>query len=328
LTLLLAGAGAGYWHYQSLEAAPVKKEPSKPKLVANIGGKKIMLKDFNREYQRYLAVLDIKEPRGELEAFRIKKTVLNRMIEELFLEAAADKRGVEVSNEELEEEIDRLIGNDGGRGREARVFGAKNVTQDEWKEEVRLTMRIRKMILEEVDSKITVDETEVKAFFDKNQENFQWPERVRALQIMTKDEFAARRISRDLEEDALWVKMNPKKNKPKLDFSQISREKSISPDAARGGDLGFFSRGQMPMEFEEVVFNLKEGEVSEVVESIHGYHIFKLVKREAPRQMKFEESKEKITQILRESKREKEFSRWIEDLKEETGITVHQAPVL
>jgi membrane protein implicated in regulation of membrane protease activity len=85
----------------------------------------------------------------------------------------------------------------------------------------------------------------------------------RALQIIVKERTEAENILKQLQAGA--------------DFKEVAKEKSIGPAAARGGDLGYFTKGDFQPEFEVVILKLEPGEISEIVPSKFGFHIFKRV---------------------------------------------------
>jgi parvulin-like peptidyl-prolyl isomerase len=107
-------------------------------------------------------------------------------------------------------------------------------------------------------------------------------------------------------------------------FAEIAREVSLSPERASGGDLGFFGRGEMPKEFEDVVFNLKVGAISRIIKTSYGYHIFLVEARRRGGRLKFSEVKDRIMERLRQEKGEAEFSDWISSLKEDKRIEIKE----
>ena len=90
--------------------------------------------------------------------------------------------------------------------------------------------------------------------------------------------------------------------------------------ADQGGDLGSISRGQMVEEFEDIVFNLGVGQVSEVFRTRFGFHIAKVYGRYPPAVPDFEEVKDRITKILREQMRENTIHEFIDSLKNKAKI--------
>ncbi|MGM9994585.1 MAG: peptidylprolyl isomerase [Candidatus Avigastranaerophilus sp.] len=75
------------------------------------------------------------------------------------------------------------------------------------------------------------------------------------------------------EDEALKLKEEIENGK---DFAQAAMEVSLCPSGQNGGDLGYFSRGQMVKEFEDAAFNMKKGEVSNPVKTQFGYHLIYL----------------------------------------------------
>jgi len=62
-----------------------------------------------------------------------------------------------------------------------------------------------------------------------------------------------------------------------MDFAEVAKARSICPSAKKGGDLGWFWRGQMVKEFENVVFSTNKGEISKPFKTQFGWHIVKVV---------------------------------------------------
>jgi len=91
--------------------------------------------------------------------------------------------------------------------------------------------------------------------------------------IEPKPEVSARHILVKTEEDALDIIERLNRGS---DFAELAKEKSTGPSGAQGGDLGYFSRGQMVPEFDKVVFDLKKGDISEPVKTQFGWHVIKV----------------------------------------------------
>ncbi len=123
-------------------------------------------------------------------------------------------------------------------------------------------------------------EDDLRAYYQEHISDYMQPEEVLARHILV-------RTKKEAEEILVLLK-NEKV------FSQLARDRSIAPDASKGGLLGWFSRGKMLPSFEKAAFELKKGEISGVVWTRYGYHIIKLEDRKPAKAKPFEKVKNKI----------------------------------
>ncbi len=141
-------------------------------------------------------------------------------------------------------------------------------------------------------SRISISKEEIEEYYKSHEEEFKRGESVRVYQILVPSEAEALEILSIL------------KKSPPQQFEKIAREKSISPEGLKGGDMGYFQRGELPIEIEDVVFSLKVGELSPVVKSSFGYHIFKVVEKKGARLLPLNEVERSIAENLLYQKRD------------------------
>ena len=104
------------------------------------------------------------------------------------------------------------------------------------------------------------------------------------------------------------------------DIAAIAQTESDCPSKSRGGDLGFFGRGQMVKPFEDAAFALPVGGVSPVVETSFGYHVIKLTEKEPAGVMSYDEIRENIFDYLKEMRQQEEMQRFVTELREGASI--------
>lgn len=106
-------------------------------------------------------------------------------------------------------------------------------------------------------------------------------------------------------------------------FSWVARQMSVDKHTGAGGDLGYLSKGNMPVEFEKIVFQMRAGEVSEIIESEFGYHILKLTDvRAGLNELRFESVAEEISRELLLRKRAAVYDSLITTLRDRANIDV------
>ena len=152
-------------------------------------------------------------------------------------------------------------------------------------------------------SGVRVDDAEARKYFDENPAEFTTEESVNASHILVKSEEEAKDILKEI-------------NEGKITFEDAAKKYSSCPSKEQGGNLGDFGKGQMVPEFDSAVFAMEEGEItSEPVKTQFGYHLIKLVKKNAAAPIEFNSVKEDVKNMLLNDKRRKAFDSKINQLK-------------
>ncbi|MEI8192174.1 MAG: peptidylprolyl isomerase, partial [candidate division NC10 bacterium] len=174
---------------------------------------------------------------------------------------------------------------------------------------------LRKQIQSQVDREalilsamsLSVSTSEAKEFFDANKDKLGVQESVHVRHILVSDEQKAKDLLIAIRVGA--------------DFVRLAQE--VSADTGlkeRGGDLGFVSRGMLQADIEKVVFSLKPGEVSDVVKSPLGYHIFKAEERRETKPAVYAEVERDLLQALLAQKMNRAWPVYIKQLRDAAMI--------
>ncbi|MDI6642118.1 MAG: peptidyl-prolyl cis-trans isomerase, partial [Elusimicrobiota bacterium] len=108
------------------------------------------------------------------------------------------------------------------------------------------------------------------------------------------------------------------------DFSELAELYSEDTGSAkRGGDLGYFAKGDMVKEFEKAAFSLPVGEVSDIVQTEFGYHLIKVEEKKAARKISFDELKNDLSDYISGKKAEEKYAEWIKNLRAAATIKIN-----
>jgi parvulin-like peptidyl-prolyl isomerase len=248
-----------------------------------------------------------------------KKSIIYQLIEDRLILQEAQKIGITVSDEEVDEKLTQIKSQFASNEEFRSALDSQGLTVNDLKEKYREQIMIQKMINREVRSRVSITPTEVALYYEKNKADFETPEQVKVLTIMIRKEGDDPEAS---AESLKKIKMVELKIAEGEDFSKLAREYSQDPSAVDGGDMGYISRGQMMKKIDEVIFTLKPGEVSETIETPIGYHIFKIIDIRQPGTEPFEEARLQIENFLFQEKAKERFNEWMNELKENAYISV------
>lgn len=211
---------------------------------------------------------------GSIDEKTLRSAILEQLIAKELLLAEAENEGIAVSSAELEAAIANITA-------EAQVtleeleqkLEEQNVTIVEFREAIKTQIIINKLIEEQVLAEINVTEEELLSYYETQKETLT---EVRASHILICYTGALRCESNITKEEALeQATALIERIKAGERFENLAKEYSTDPSAAfNGGDIGWFTKGQMVAEFETAAFSLSEGEMTaEPIETAFGYHI-------------------------------------------------------
>lgn len=285
-------------------------EPTVPhaeEAVLTVGNRVVTVSEFYKDLKRAKLERGISEDPEAIAV--VRENLVREMIQTELILGVAREKGINVSHDEVAAEIARI--RDSYPGETFREMLAEQyIAYDEWVDRQKTRLTVEKVVSEQVHSKIEVTDEEVAEYYAEHEDLAHEPEQVRVLQILVSTEEEARRLRNRLEHGE--------------DFAAIAREKSISPEARKGGELGTFARGELPLAF-NTVFELEVGEVSPVVNSEFGFHIFKVVEDIPARKVTLEEARPRIEEIIRARKASVAFKKWLKDLAVETPVMRNDA---
>ncbi len=160
---------------------------------------------------------------------------------------------------------------------------------------------VQRLLAEVVSSQPGPTQAEIDAYYRNHSDEFRIPETVTVRQILVPTENEARDIRRRVRND------------PK-NFEILARTLSHSPEAAQGGLLGEFARGQLPAELDRVVFSLPPGAQTEIVVTPHGHHVVRVEARTAERLLTLDECRTRVRAAAARRAQDELVQRFIRDL--------------
>ena len=162
--------------------------------------------------------------------------------------------------------------------------------------------------LDTVAKSITVNEADLKTYYEQNSKQLASAEERRASHILITAAATAAAAQRDQAKARAEELLAGLQKSPET-FAEVAQKNSQDPgSASSGGDLDFFARGAMVKPFEDAAFSMKKGEISGVVASDFGFHIIKLTDVKVPKQRSFEEMRPELEAVLKKQQAQKKFS--------------------
>lgn len=223
--------------------AACKRKPSiPPDVIGRVNERMLTLADFKRYLERNVG-MELAQLTPE-----VASAMLDQYLEEVIVSEYAASHGIEVPTEKIAEAVRTEAGS----------------TVIEKRDEMRRQRLVANLTAEIPEPTAA----EIQSYYQQHPNEFRSGEEVRVRQILVNDEAVANDILEKLKKGA--------------SFADLSSQFSRAPNAGRGGEIGFVSRGELPKMFEDEIFRLKAGEVSAIIRTDSGLHIFQVDERRPP----------------------------------------------
>ena len=256
-----------------------------------------------------------------------RKTVIDKLIDKKLLLQAAKKLNIQVSDEDVENALQRLLATNKTTLEQFRKeIGALGMNEKQYREDLREQILSSKLINYEVRSKVVIPEDKIIAYYDTHYSEQIGGGEYYLLQIGC-TWGGKNQDGTELTQTAAQTKIE-KIHTLALkgeDFKELAKKYSNLPSAQEGGDLGTFHANEMAAYIRDAVADLKPGEISRIVENNNGYQFFKLLSNQEGKIVKkapYESVKEEIRNKLAQQAMEVRFQEWLKTMRDKAYIKI------
>jgi len=278
-----------------------REEQSK---AISVGSTRVSLAEVKTDFKELVKALPVDDENRR----RVSRQVLDEIVERYLILEYGKERRISLSKGELNASI-RAIRGDCTDEEFREALLREYIEYDQWKEQLKKRLLVEK-ILNKVDGQAPPPtHTDIVRYYEEHSDSFHSERQIKFRQIVTRDKHEA--------EIAL------KRIRKGSDFGNLAREISIAPEASRGGMVGWVTQGQLEKSMDKALSSLKPGQLSPVVHSPYGYHIFEVVEMRPARTETLPEATKEIASKLLLKRRNVFLAQWLAGLKNRFDVYVN-----
>lgn len=278
-----------------------------------INGKTVPVQFLEREWARLNQMRQQDPELARMDEMALRRLTESNVVGQILLNDHTQGANAKVSAKKVDDRLDQMIKDAGNEKRFMRKFNLKKNQLPEFKKSIEGSIRHEEFIKGLMDKVEEPTEDEAFAFYQKNAQYFGQPEMVHAAHIVKHTNDGTPREEAEKAINEVKAELDGGR-----DFDELCDE--FSDCKGEKGDLGWFPKGQMVERFEDVVFAMKPGEVSDIFETEFGFHIAKLIDKKAGNVTPFDEVKADIQKRLWEQKRHEAIDGFVEELRAKAKV--------
>lgn len=286
-----------------------KKGYLENKPVLKVDHLQLTAKEFGEILVKHMIAFDALSLRNKDLIERVKNKVIHEFINKAIVLKWARKHNVFVRKEQLEKEINFALKSYQSDLDFQKALVETGMNFKDWKKDVHFSL-LQKLVYQDITHKTPpLKEKEVTRYYKENREKFQDSEKVKLRQILTKTEHEAKLLMDSLQKGKSLQKM--------------AKKFSIAPEAKKGGNLGWISKGILDV-FDQA-FKMRVGERSPILKSAYGYHIYEVLGKRRKRSLSLNQVRDKISKILIEQKKQDIYSKWLKNQIQNSKVFINDS---
>lgn len=284
--------------------------PSKDQVIARINGEPVFLAEFQVNYNQLKAQQDDILKENPKLVNELKTRALNEVLIMALLKQEATKKQIRIAKEEVEGRLSNWKDSYPPGGFE-EMLRKQSTTEDYLRARMANQILVEKITETLFGTETMVNDEEMQTYYKQHQEEFFRPIRIHANQIVVPTLEEAEKIRQEVLSG-------------QITFESAARKYSLSPDAAKGGDLGFFSKNEKISAFNKA-FSLTVGDISAPIQSPYGIHLIKVVEKQPSKKLAFHEAKDDIVKAIKKLKEVTVYKEWVTKLLKDGEIYRNEA---
>lgn len=295
-------------------------------IVALVNGDPIHYDEVDKAIKQFLNQLgkDVDQFKQQTPDTSLWKEVLDWIVSIRLLAQEAQKQNINVDKNEIDLAINAIKRRFPSEQTFIDALNEADLTIEQFTENITKELMVQKLLEQQLKPQLQeISDEDALQYYNAHGEEFMQNEQIRVHHILLKvSETASPERVKNVENKARRI-LNRIRNGE--DFEELARQYSEDPSALKGGDIGFFSRGELIDNFEQAALNLKQGEVSDLVRTALGFHIIRMDERKASQKVPFEQVKIEIKIKLKQQRSNTAFEQYVAKLKSDADIKIRGA---
>ncbi len=290
--------------------------------AAMVNGTKIYHSEFQLELDRVQRQHGTSAKlAGEGTLAQLKREALENLVVRELLYQESRRRSIDVPVAEVDRQLQQLKGQFANEGQYATTLAKLKMNEELVREQVTRGLAIQRLTDELIGSRLTATDAELQIYYSQHPESFTEPSQVRLSHILLVDEkeFTPERKRLQRQKMAMLRERLMKGE----EFGQLAQEASDCQSKTKGGDIGWFTPGQVSPTIDKAVALLKVGELTDIVEDRFGLHIIKVTERKEAVLPPLATVKDKVKAQLKQEKGQKELQPLVKKLRDGAKVELY-----